>query len=148
MKKVLLLGALLSTMAFGVTGTGKSDDVIIKLTGVALQKLEVQSNAGSLNFGNVVAGSDLTIDSTTITVKGTEGGKAKLTATLSGTNSDTLTVGFDNDVPLAATSAAKENLAVTPTGVTTTLKVNYAPVDAEDSLGEDTKITLTAIYTE
>lgn len=88
MKKVLLLGALLSTMAFEVTG--KSDDVIIKLTGVALQKLKVESSANFLNFGNVVAGSDLTIDSTTITVKGTEGEKASLTATLSGTNSDTL----------------------------------------------------------
>ena len=148
MKKVLLLGALLSTMAFGVTGTGESDPLEIKLTGLALQKLEVASNNPSIAFGNVVAGSSLTVDNTTITVKGTTGGKAKLTATLSGTNSDTLTVGFDSDVPLAATSASKENLAVTPTGVTTTLKVKYAPLDAEDSLGEDTKITLTAIYTE
>ena len=148
MKKVLLLGALLSTMAFGVTGTGDSTPVEIKLTGVALQKLKVESSASSLDFGNVVAGSNLTIDDTTITVKGTTGGKARLTATLSGTNSDTLTVGFDSDVPLAATSAAKENLAVTPDGVTTTLKVNYAPLDAQDSLSTDTMITLTAIYTE
>lgn len=148
MKKVLLLGALLSTMAFGVTGTGQSEDVTIKLSGVALQKLKVESSASSLNFGNVVAGSNLTIDDTTITVKGTTGGKAKLTATLSGTNSDTLTVGFDEDVSLTATSAEKGNLAVTPAGVTTTLKVNYAPVDAQDSLSADTMITLTAIYTE
>lgn len=147
MKKVLLLGALLSTMAFGaLTGTGESTPVEITLSGTALKQLEVEAGQSSIAFGQVVANTTAESDAITITVKGTTGGKAKLTAEITGTKKNTLKVQFD-DAGYTAESAAKEGLMVTESGVTTKLKVSYTPQNENDSLTTET-IKLTAIYTE
>lgn len=62
MKKVLLLGALLSTMAFGVDGevsgqTGlTSSTEQINFTGTALKALKITADETTVSFGTLVVG--------------------------------------------------------------------------------------------
>lgn len=62
MKKALLLGALLSTMAFGAAGevsgqTGlTSSTEQIKFTGTALKALKITADETTVNFGTLVIG--------------------------------------------------------------------------------------------
>lgn len=141
MKKVLLLGALLSTMAFGVAPSGATEVTQdINLTGTSVEPLAITSDDTTIEFGSVVAGT-YKEESKEITFSGEANSIVKLTAEISGTKATLLTVGLDGTSGNSQ-EATKDDIAIA-TGVT--MRIKYSPNLGTDDL-VDEKVTLTAIY--
>jgi ABC-type Fe3+-hydroxamate transport system substrate-binding protein len=146
MKKVLLLGALLSTMAFGTAPEGaKPATAEVSLTGTAVPVLEI-TGGGDFEFGDVVIKTSKTLNKT-FTIKGADGYTVTLNATLSGTvvslDENILTVGIGSEGSTATTSEGR--ISVTATGVTKDVYVKYAPTEIGHTLDGEI-LTLTATY--
>lgn len=150
MKKVLLLGALLSTMAFGAAGDFTFDGAEattgeITLRGTAVAQVTINEVA-PLDFGTVVAGASKN-EVATISLTGIEGKNVKLSATLSGTKKDTLKIEFVESTSGSVTSGNDTAEKSLNADTTAYLAVKYTPATADDSLtGTDTKVLLTAKY--
>lgn len=146
MKKVLLLGALLSTMAFGTAPEGaKPATAEVSLTGTAVPVLEIVEG-GDFVFGEVVIKTTKKL-SQTFKIKGATGHTVKLDANLSGKviteGENILMVGIGEDGVAETTS--KTGISTTPTGTETTIYVTYAPTDVSHTLTNE-KLLLTATY--
>lgn len=146
MKKVLLLGALLSTMAFGAGPEGAtSGSATVNLTGKAVPVLEI-TDGGDFTFGDVVVNTTKTLNKT-FTIKGADGYNVTLSAEVKGTvvnlNKSILTVGIGSEGSTATDS--EENITVTSSGVTKEIYVKYAPTETTHTLSGET-LTLTATY--
>lgn len=141
MKKVLLLGALLSTMAFGAAPSGATEvEQNIDIRGTAVEPLAITSNNNTIEFGKVVAETSKE-ESKEITFSGEANSIVKLTAKITGTKATLLTVGL-NGTSGDTQEATKEDIAIA-TGVT--MMIKYSPKLGTDDL-TDEKVTLTAIY--
>lgn len=145
MKKVLLLGALLSTMAFGtsVNGTigdssiGKSATATVNLNGNAIRAIEISTTTKNVNFGTILVGQTSKAD-VTFTIKGAEGKSGTLSAnvsTTSGTSSH-VTTSFENSGNFSLASGES---------TTEKLTLSYAPNAVETLTGT---VTVTATYTD
>ena len=145
MKKVLLLGALLSTMAFGtsVNGTigdssiGKSATATVNLNGNAIKAIEISTTTTEVNFGTILVGQTSKAD-VTFTIKGAEGKSGTLSAnvsTTSGTSSH-VTTSFENSGSFSLASGES---------TTEKLTLSYAPEAVETLTGT---VTVTATYTD
>lgn len=145
MKKVLLLGALLSTMAFGtsVNGTigdssiGKSATATVNLNGNAIRAIEISTTTKNVNFGTILVGQTSKAD-VTFTIKGAEGKSGTLSAnvsTTSGTSSH-VTTSFENSGSFSLASGES---------TTEKLTLSYAPQAVETLTGT---VTVTATYTD
>ena len=145
MKKVLLLGALLSTMAFGtsVSGTiedssiGKSATATVNLNGNAIRAIEISTTTKNVNFGTILVGQTSKAD-VTFTIKGAQGKSGTLSAnvsTTSGTSSH-VTTSFENSGSFSLTSGES---------TTEKLTLSYAPQAVETLTGT---VTVTATYTD
>lgn len=145
MKKVLLLGALLSTMAFGtsVNGTigdssiGKSATATVNLNGNAIRAIEISTTTTEVNFGTILVGQTSKAD-VTFTIKGAEGKSGTLSAnvsTTSGTSSH-VTTSFENSGSFSLASGES---------TTEKLTLSYAPKAVETLTGT---VTVTATYTD
>lgn len=145
MKKVLLLGALLSTMAFGtsVSGTiedssiGKSATATVNLNGNAIKAIEISTTTKNVNFGTILVGQTSKAD-VTFTIKGAQGKSGTLSAnvsTTSGTSSH-VTTSFENSGSFSLTSGES---------TTEKLTLSYAPQAVETLTGT---VTVTATYTD
>ena len=145
MKKVLLLGALLSTMAFGtsVNGTigdssiGKSATATVNLNGNAIRAIEISTTTKNVNFGTILVGQTSKAD-VTFTIKGAEGKSGTLSAnvsTTSGTSSH-VTTSFENSGSFSLASGES---------TTEKLTLSYAPKVVETLTGT---VTVTATYTD
>lgn len=143
MKKVLLLGALLSTMAFGtsVSGTiedssiGKSATATVNLNGNAIRAIEISTTTKNVNFGTILVGQTSKAD-VTFTIKGAQGKSGTLSAnvsTTSGTSSH-VTTSFENSGSFSLTSGES---------TTEKLTLSYAPQAVETLTGT---VTVTATY--
>ena len=143
MKKVLLLGALLSTMAFGtsVSGTienssiGKSATATVNLNGNAIKAIEISTTTKNVNFGTILVGQTSKAD-VTFTIKGAQGKSGTLSAnvsTTSGTSSH-VTTSFENSGSFSLTSGES---------TTEKLTLSYAPQAVETLTGT---VTVTATY--
>ena len=145
MKKVLLLGALLSTMAFGtsVSGTienssiGKSATATVNLNGNAIRAIEISTTTKNVNFGTILVGQTSKAD-VTFTIKGAQGKSGTLSAnvsTTSGTSSH-VTTSFENSGSFSLASGES---------TTEKLTLSYAPKAVETLTGT---VTVTATYTD
>ena len=145
MKKVLLLGALLSTIAFGtsVNGTiedssiGKSATATVNLNGNAIKAIEISTTTKNVNFGTILVGQTSKAD-VTFTIKGAQGKSGTLSAnvsTTSGTSSH-VTTSFENSGSFSLTSGES---------TTEKLTLSYAPQAVETLTGT---VTVTATYTD
>ena len=145
MKKVLLLGALLSTMAFGtsVNGTiedssiGKSATATVNLNGNAIKAIEISTTTKNVNFGTILVGQTSKAD-VTFTIKGAQGKSGTLSAnvsTTSGTSSH-VTTSFGNSGSFSLASGES---------TTEKLTLSYAPKAVETLTGT---VTVTATYTD
>ena len=143
MKKVLLLGALLSTMAFGtlVSGTigdssiGKSATATVNLNGNAIRAIEISTTTKNVNSGTILVGQTSRAD-VTFTIKGAEGKSGTLSAnvsTTSGTSSH-VTTSFENSGSFSLASGES---------TTEKLTLSYAPQAVETLTGT---VTVTATY--
>lgn len=141
MKKVLLLGALLSTMAFGGTivgNTGVSDT--IALTGNAIEVLTVTAGTDSIDFGTVVKGSKTEVKTSEITITGdTEQTGVTLTVAINGTSASDVKGYFGSEGTIST--------AITLEGGSKkeTVSFVYQPSSTTDL---SATATITAIYTE
>lgn len=141
MKKVLLLGALLSTMAFGAAPSGATEvKQNINIRGTAVEPLAITSNNSTIEFGKVVAETEKE-ESKEITFSGEANSIVKLTAKITGTKAALLTVGLDGTSGTTQ-EATKEDIAIAA-GVT--MMIKYSPETGDDDL-TDEMVTLTAIY--
>ena len=147
MKKVLLLGALLSTMAFGtsVSGTigdssiGKSATATVNLNGNAIKAIEISTTTTEVNFGTILVGQTSKAD-VTFTIKGAQGKSGTLSAnvsTTSGTSSH-VTTSFENSGSFSLASGSEGS-------TTEKLTLSYAPKAVETLTGT---VTVTATYTD
>lgn len=142
MKKVLLLGALLSTMAFGEVEQDNKQ-ATINFTGKAIGVLTIEGGA-DVNFGTVVVGKDVT-SSSTVTLKGEEKQNIKLTiSTISEISTGTVVAYFDNN------EGTKEKVVQIAEGNGTvgqqeTVNFKYTANASGEFTGT---ATITAIYTE
>ena len=145
MKKVLLLGALLSTIAFGtsVSGTiedssiGKSATATVNLNGKAIKAIEISTTTKNVNFGTILVGQTSKAD-VTFTIKGAPGKSGTLSAnvsTTSGTSSH-VTTSFENSGSFSLASGES---------TTEKLTLSYAPKAVETLTGT---VTVTATYTD
>lgn len=145
MKKVLLLGALLSTMAFGtsVNGTigdssiGKSATATVNLNGNAIKAIEISTTTTEVNFGTILVGQTSKAD-VNFTIGGAQGKSGTLSAevsTTSGTSSH-VTTSFKNSGRFSLTSGES---------TTEKLTLSYAPKVVETLTGT---VTVTATYTD
>ena len=145
MKKVLLLGALLSTMAFGtsVNGTigdssiGKSATATVNLNGNAIKAIEISTTTTEVNFGTILVGQTSKAD-VNFTIGGAPGKSGTLSAnvsTTSGTSSH-VTTSFENSGRFSLTSGES---------TTEKLTLSYAPKAVETLTGT---VTVTATYTD
>ena len=145
MKKVLLLGALLSTMAFGtsVNGTigdssiGKSATATVNLNGNAIRAIEISTTTKNVNFGTILVGQTSKAD-VTFTIKGAQGKSGTLSANVSTTsgNSSYVTASFENSGSFSLASGES---------TTEKLTLSYAPKVVETLTGT---VTVTATYTD
>lgn len=148
MKKVLLLGALLSTMAFGAGPAGaESGSKTVNLTGKAVPVLEI-TDGGDFAFGDVVVNTQKTLNQT-FKIKGAQGYNVTLSAELSGKviteGENILMVGIGEDG--SAESTSKSEISATPDGTETEIRVTYAPKAVAHTLTNE-KLLLTATYSE
>lgn len=146
MKKVLLLGALLSTIAFGTAPEGaKPATAEVNLTGTAVPVLEI-TGGEDFEFGDVVIKTSKTLNKT-FTIKGAEGYTVTLEAELSGAvvelGGNILTVGIGEEG--STTTTSESSISVTADGVTRDIYVKYNPTETTHSLEGET-LTLTATY--
>lgn len=141
MKKALLLGALLSTMAFGGTivgNTGVSDT--ITLTGNAIEVLTVTAGTDSIDFGTVVKGSKTEVKTSEITITGdTKQTGVTLTVAIDGTSASDVK-GYFGSEGITSTDITLEGGSKTET-----VSFIYQPSTTEDL---SATATITAIYTE
>lgn len=145
MKKVLLLGALLSTMAFGtsVSGTiedlsiGKSATATVNLNGNAIRAIEISTTTKNVNFGTILVGQTSKAD-VTFTIEGAQGKSGTLSANVSTTSgtSSYVTASFENSGSFSLASGES---------TTEKLTLSYAPEAAETLTGT---VTVTATYTD
>ena len=145
MKKVLLLGALLSTMAFGtsVNGTiedssiGKSATATVNLNGNAIKAIEISTTTTEVNFGTILVGQTSKAD-VTFTIKGAQGKSGTLSANVSTTSgtSSYVTASFENSGSFSLASGES---------TTEKLTLSYAPKAVETLAGT---VTVTATYTD
>lgn len=141
MKKVLLLGALLSTMAFGGTivgNTGVSDT--ISLEGNAIEVLTVTAETKSIDFGTVVKGTKTPAQTSKIIITGdTIQTGVTLTVAIDGTSA--------SDVKGYFGSEGTTSTAITLEGgkKEETVSFVYQPLSTTDL---SAIATITAIYTE
>lgn len=101
MKKVLLLGALLSTMAFGATvDSGELPAVTkeITLSGTAIPQVRIEEIA-PVAFGVVVEGASVTKPAT-INITGSDAYGVKLTAEIKNNTSSLISAEFQNGTEL------------------------------------------------
>lgn len=141
MKKVLLLGALLSTMAFAGTIVGNTEvSDTITLTGNAIEVLKVTAETKSIDFGTVVKNTKTPVQTSKITITGdtTQTG-VKLTVAIDGTSAD--------DVKGYFGSEETTSTVITLEGGTKeeTVSFVYQPSSTTDL---SATATITAIYTE
>ena len=145
MKKVLLLGALLSTMAFGTSvsgtiensSTGKSATATVDLKGEAIRAIEISTTTTEVNFGTILVGQTSKAD-VNFTIGGAQGKSGTLSAevsTTSGTSSH-VTTSFENSGRFSLTSGES---------TTGKLTLSYAPKVVETLAGT---VTVTATYTD
>jgi hypothetical protein len=145
MKKVLLLGALLSTMAFGtsVSGTiedssiGKSATATVNLNGNAIRAIEISTTTKNVNFGTILVGQTSKAD-VTFTIEGAQGKSGTLSANVSTTSgtSSYVTASFENSGSFSLASGES---------TTEKLTLSYAPEAVETLTGT---VTVTATYTD
>lgn len=145
MKKVLLLGALLSTMAFGTSvsgnvensSVGKSATATVSLNGNAIRAIEISTTTKDVDFGTILVGQTSKAD-VTFTIEGAQGKSGTLSAevsTTSGTSSYVAT-SFENSGSFSLTSGES---------TTEKLTLSYAPKAVEKLTGT---VTVTATYTD
>lgn len=150
MKKVLLLGALLSTMAFGAAGDftfngAEATTGEIELKGTAVAQVKI-NEVPALDFGTVVAGASKN-EVATITLNGVTGKTVKLSAALSGGKASTLKLEFVDSSSGTVSTGKEEDFKTLTTDDSAYLAVKYTPATADDSLtGSETKVLLTAKY--
>lgn len=145
MKKVLLLGALLSTMAFGtsVSGTienssiGKSATATVDLKGNAIRAIAISTTTTEVNFGTILVGQTSKAD-VNFTIGGAQGKSGTLSAEVSTTSgtSSYVTTSFENSGSFSLTSGES---------TTEKLTLSYAPKAVETLTGT---VTVTATYTD
>lgn len=142
MKKVLLLGALLSTIAFGaINGAEESKATAnVTLTGKAIEALQISAAMNTIAFGTVVIGQDIPVKSTDINITtGTKGQKVRFNVAV-GENGNGVKAYFGSegtttkDITIQGTDADKA-----------TVSFKYTPTTA-GSL--NTTVTITATYVE
>lgn len=145
MKKVLLLGALLSTMAFGTSvsgnvensSVGKSATATVSLNGNAIRAIEISTTTKDVDFGTILVGQTSKAD-VTFTIEGAEGKSGTLSAEVSTTSgtSSYVTTSFENSGSFSLTSGES---------TTEKLTLSYAPKAVEKLTGT---VTVTATYTD
>lgn len=149
MKKVLLLGALLSTMAFGAGPEGAAPATkTVTFTGTAVPVLEIRGD-GSFAFGEVVVNTTKTMNKT-FKIIGSTTYTVKLDAVLSGgvvdseTQTNVLTVGIGSEGN--AKTATESGISLVEAGTEKNIYIKYAPTKTEHSLKKGETLTLTATY--
>lgn len=145
MKKVLLLGALLSTMAFGTSvsgnvensSVGKSATATVSLNGNAIRAIEISTTTKNVNFGTILVGQTSKAD-VTFTIEGAQGKSGTLSANVSTTSgtSSYVTASFENSGSFSLASGES---------TTEKLTLSYAPKAVETLAGT---VTVTATYTD
>ena len=145
MKKVLLLGALLSTMAFGTSvsgnvensSVGKSATATVSLNGNAIRAIEISTTTKDVDFGTILVGQTSKAD-VTFTIEGAEGKSGTLSAEVSTTSgtSSYVTTSFEKSGSFSLTSGES---------TTEKLTLSYAPKAVEKLTGT---VTVTATYTD
>lgn len=145
MKKVLLLGALLSTMAFGTSvsgnvensSVGKSATATVSLNGNAIRAIEISTTTKNVNFGTILVGQISKAD-VTFTIEGAQGKSGTLSANVSTTSgtSSYVTASFENSGSFSLASGES---------TTEKLTLSYAPKAVETLAGT---VTVTATYTD
>lgn len=146
MKKVLLLGALLSTMAFGAPVGAEPSTKDIILSGKAIEPVQITSTNSTLNFGTVVKNKSKELTEE-LTITGTDGNTVTLTAVLSGTVIESAENVLKVGIGSAGTGESAEERGITLTSgtVTKTLYLTYSPTETGHTLSKE-KVTLTATY--
>lgn len=146
MKKVLLLGALLSTMAFGAPVGAEPSTKDIILSGEAIEPVQITSTNSTLDFGTVVKNNSKELTEE-LTITGTDGNTVKLTAVLSGTVIENAENVLKVGIGSAGTGESAEETGITLTSgtVTKTLYLTYSPTETGHTLSGE-KVTLTATY--
>ncbi len=153
MKKVLLLGALLSTMAFGAAGNFTHKDstpteATISLKGTAIEQVKIISGTeDAIEFGTVVIGAKK-LETREIGLSGTGTYNVSLTATVTGTNSNVLDIAFGDTVSDGAGQSASTKVALSGGTGTAKIAIQYAPTGTGHSLTNGEIINLTATYTD
>lgn len=146
MKKVLLLGALLSTMALGAPANGSVSGTIesaktneIPFSGKALAPVTITAGSDSIQFGTLVVGQKSTA-TVTLNLTGADEKTASLRAEVKG---------IENTDPgsVVASFTGTGNGTVSFSGGTGTdeLTLVYTPTKAGEISGT---VTVTATYTE
>lgn len=145
MKKVLLLGALLSTMAFGTSvsgtiedpSTGKSATATVNLKGEAIRAIEIETTTTEVNFGTILVGQTSKAD-VNFTIEGAQGKSGTLSAEVSTTSGtkDKVTTSFDGGNTFSLDSSEL---------TTKKLTLAYAPEAVETLTGT---VTVTATYND
>ena len=143
MKKVLLLGALLSTMAFGAIDGAEvtKASATVNLTGQAIKQLQISAGTSSINFGTVVVNQTSQVQTSEISItQGTTGQKVKLSVSV-GSGGDGVAAYFDSP------GTSTKDITITGTSGTdkATVSFTYTPT-VEGSLS--TTATVTATYVE
>lgn len=155
MKKVLLLGALLSTMAFGAaedfTHEGSTPSTTqINLKGKAINQVQISATE-SLDFGTVVVNASKN-EVATITLTGENTRRVALNAKLEGDKKSALKIEFvDSEIGTVSSEKEEDNKTVlmTEEDNKTYLAVKYTPKSSNDGLTDSgTKVLLTATYTD
>ena len=134
MKKVLLLGALLSTMAFGEEGiasgsiagsdTNKSKSIEITFSGTVYKQMTITADNKQVNFGKMVVGQNSSAEINLI-LTGQKSSAATLSAakSMTGDNDSALVISFDQGETVSFSSSGdatkKMNLVYTPTSSAT-----------------------------
>ena len=143
MKKVLLLGALLSTMAFGAIDGAEATkaSATVNLTGKAIKRLQISAGTSSINFGTVVVNQTSQVQTSEISItQGTTGQKVKLSVSV-GSGGDGVAAYFGSP------GTSTKDITITGTSDTdkATVSFTYTPT-VEGSLS--TTATVTATYVE
>lgn len=149
MKKVLLLGALLSTMAFGEVGTAsgtitgdetnKSKSMEITFSGTVYKQMTITADNQNVNFGKMVVGQNSSAE-----INLTLTGQKESVATLSATKS----MSGDSDSALVISFEQGESVNFSASGdATKTMSLVYTPTSSATGEISGT-VTVTATYSD
>lgn len=144
MKKVLLLGALLSTMAFGVASKGEVSGTNglsattseISLSGTALKPVTITAANDSVEFGTLVVGQTSTA-TVALSLTGDDTKTAKLSASINGVTEDS------GSVVASFTGAGTGKVSFSGGTGTDELTLVYTPTKAGTISGN---VVVTATY--